>query len=79
MQHGRNTSAPFTEWDSYEWAGVDRQRAVETLGDQIIYAVLQDEERITLPRHAAQVIHSCAKDGARKGRWEFSHASRTAA
>jgi hypothetical protein len=67
MDATRTMGAPFIDWDSYEWTGVDRQAAVEMFGDQIVQAVIQNEGVISLPRHAAEVIHACAKDGARKG------------
>jgi hypothetical protein len=68
MKPRRTMATSFVNWGSYEWAGVDRQRAVEMFGEQIAYAVMLNEETITLPPHAAKVLYACAKAGARKGR-----------
>ena len=68
----------MSDWESYEIAWADgkaaaevkrdlRQRAVEMFGEQIAYAELLNEGAITLPLHAAKVLHACAKAGARKG------------
>jgi len=56
----------FAGWDHYEWK-LGRQRAVELLAQQIAYAELEKQETITLPAHAANVVYTCAKAGARKG------------
>jgi hypothetical protein len=72
MQHERNMrgrvamSTDLVGWDSYEWAGLDRQRAVEMFEEQIGYAVLMDEETVTIPIFAAKVLLVCARDGQHK-------------